>query len=340
MKKLSSLAIAGLLLTTSTSFAAGELHIYNFGNYTSADLIKKFEKQFDVKVTLDTYDTNELMMAKVKAGGSGYDIVIPSDYAVDIMKKEGLLEATEPDKMENFKNIKPEIVNLYYDEGRHYTVPWQIGVTSLQADTAVYKGDLDTWGVLFNPPAELKGRINVLDDMISVIHAAEHYKGFKLCTSDKSELKQINELLLAAKPSWRTFSYDAPTLLQSKDVDASMIWDGAAYRARASRPTLQFGFPKEGVEGFVDNVAVLKGATNLENAKLFQNFVMDPENAAMISNFATYSNGIVGSEKFLDKDLGNALELQRPANFKVSFSPPCSPEVIELYNKIWTNLRK
>lgn len=340
MKKLSSLAVAGLLLSASASFAAGELHIYNWGNYTNPDLLKKFEKQYDVKVTLDTYDSNESMMAKVKAGSSGYDIVVPSDYAVDIMKKEGLLEATEPSKMENFKNMKPEMVNLYYDEGRHYTVPWQIGITSLAVDTAVYKGDIDTWGVIFNPPAELKGRINVLDDMVSVIHAAEHYKGFKLCTSDKAELKQINELLLAAKPSWRTFSYDGITLLQSKDVDASVIWDGAAYRARANRATLKFGFPKEGVEGFVDNVAVLKGAKNMENAKLFQNFIMDPENAAMISNFATYSNGITGSEKFMDKDLSNSPEVQRPASMKVQFSPPCSAEVIELYNKIWTNLRK
>ena len=340
MKKMSPLALAALLLSAGTSFAAGELHIYNWGNYTNPDLIKKFEQKFDVKVTLDTYDSNESMMAKVKAGGSGYDIVVPSDYAVDIMKKEGLLEATEPNQMDNFKNMKPELINLYYDEGRHYTVPWQVGITSLSVDTAIYKGDINTWGILFDPPAELKGRINVLDDMVTVMHAAEHYKGFKLCTSDKSELKQISELLAAAKPSWRTFSYDAPTLLSSKDVDSSMIWDGAAIRARANRPTLQFAFPKEGVEGFVDNVAVLKGAKNLDNAKLFQNFIMDPENAAMISNFATYNNGIVGSEKFMNKDIGTAPELSRPADFKVQFSPPCSPDVIEFYNKIWTNLRK
>lgn len=340
MKSMSMIAAAGLLLSASTSFAAGELHIYNWGNYTNPDLIKKFEQKYDVKVSLDTYDSNESMMAKVKAGGSGYDIVVPSDYAVDIMKKEGLLEATEPDKMENFKNMKPDLVNLYYDEGRHYSVPWQVGITSLAVDTSVYKGDINTWAVIFNPPPELKGRINVLDDMVSVIHAAEHYKGFKLCTSDKSELKQINDLLLAAKPSWRTFSYDAPTLLSSKDVDASMIWDGAAIRARANRPTLKFGFPKEGVEGFVDNVVVLKGAKNMENAKLFQNFIMDPENAAMISNFATYNNGVVGSEKYMKADIGDAPELKRPDGFKVQFSPPCSPAVIEFYNKIWTNLRK
>jgi spermidine/putrescine transport system substrate-binding protein len=340
MKKLSYLAVAGLLLSSSASYAAGELHIYNWGNYTNPDLIKKFEKAYDVKVTLDTFDSNESMMAKIKAGNSGYDIVVPSDYAVQIMKNDGLLEATEPSQMENFKNMKPEMVHLYFDDGRHYSVPWQVGITTFDVDTAIYKGDVDTWSVIFNPPAELKGRINVLDDMVTVMHALEHYKGFKLCTSDKSELKQMNDILVAAKPSWRTFSYDAPTLLSSKDVDASMIWDGAGIRARANRATLKLSFPKEGAEGFVDNVAVLKGASNIENAKLFQNFIMDPENAAMISNFATYNNGIMGSEKFMKADMTSAPELNPPAGFKPEFNPPCSPQVIEFYNKIWTNLRK
>jgi spermidine/putrescine transport system substrate-binding protein len=340
MKKIALFAFSALLASSTSAFAAGELHIYNWGNYTNPKLIEKFEKAYGVKVTLDTYDSNESMMAKIKAGGSGYDIVVPSDYAVKIMADEGLLEKTEPDQMSNFKNMKPDLVHLYYDDGRHYTVPWQVGVTSFSVDTTVYKGDIDTWAVLFDPPAELKGRINILDDMVTVIHAVELYKGFPRCTSDKTQLKEVSKILTAAKPSWRTFSYDAPTLLSSKDVDASMIWDGAGIRARANRVTLKFAFPKEGVGGFVDNVAVLKGAANLENAKLFQNFVMEPQNAALISDFATYNNGIVGSEKFMSKDISAAPELHAPASMKISFDPPCPPEVIDIYNKIWTNLRK
>lgn len=340
MKKTSYLTIAGLLLSANASFAAGELHIFNWGNYTSPELIKKFEETYDVKVSVDTYDSNESMIAKVKAGGTGYDIVVPSDYAVQIMLSEGLLEKTDPGQMENFKNLKPEMVDVFYDKGHQYTVPWQTGMTTFMVDTKAYGGDIDSWSIIFNPPEELKGRINVLDDMVEVIHAAEMYKGFDSCTSDKTQLKEINDLLTAAKPYWRTFSYDGPALLASNDVDVSMGWDGQSIRARADRPTLKMAFPKEGSHGFIDNVAVLKGAKNVENAKLFQNFIMDPENAAMISDFATYNNGIEGSEKYMTKDLSEAPELNRPEGFKVIFTPPCSQEVIDIYTKMWANLRK
>ena len=158
MKKILLMAVSALALATAPAMAAGELHIYNWGDYTSPDLITKFEKAFDVKVTLDSYDSNETMLSKVKAGNSGYDIVVPSDYTVKIMVDEGLLEKTEPSSMANFKNMDPRWVNIYWDDGRHYTVPWQIGATALVVDTARFKGDIDTLALLYNPPEELKGQ--------------------------------------------------------------------------------------------------------------------------------------------------------------------------------------
>jgi spermidine/putrescine transport system substrate-binding protein len=340
MLKSSWLALATFALSTTSALAAGQLHIYNWGEYTNPKLIEKFEKTYGVKVTLDFYDSNETMLSKVRAGGSGFDIVVPSDYAVAIMISADMLEKTEPASMENFKNMDPSIVDIYFDKGRHYSVPWQLGLTSFVVDTAIYKGDINSYSILFNPPEELKGRINMLDDMTTTMHAAERYLGYPRCTSDKSQLKEINALLIKAKPSWRTFSYDSLTLLASKDVDAAMIWNGAAYRARAQRPSLAFAYPKEGIEGFMDNVVVLKGAANLENAKLFQNFIMDPQNAALISDFAKYNNGIVGSEKYLEKDFRDSPEIKRPAGVTPEYVPPCPSDVIEIYNKIWTNLRK
>ena len=340
MLKSSSLAIAALALSASSALAAGELHIYNWGEYTNPVLIEKFEKAYDVKVTLTFYDSNETMMSKVRAGASGFDIVVPSDYAVAIMIDADMLEKTEPASMENFKNMDPTIVDLYFDEGRHYSVPWQLGLTSFVVDTAVFKGDVNSYSILFDPPAELKGRINMLDDMTAIMHAAERYLGFPRCTSDKGQLKAVNELLNNAKSSWRTFSYDSLQLLAAKDVDTAMIWNGAALRARAQRDTLVFAYPKEGVEGFMDNVVVLKGAANLENAKLFQNFIMDPENAALISDFAKYNNGIVGSEKYLAEDFRDAPEINLPEGIAPEYVAPCPSEVVTIYNNIWTNLRK
>ncbi len=128
-----ALSVAALLMAAAPAFADGELHIYNWGDYTNPKLIDKFEKQYNVKVTLDDYDSNETMLSKVRAGNTGYDIVVPSDYTVKIMIDEGLLEKTEPDQMSNFKNIDAaNIVDVYWDKGRHYTVPWQIGHDGLR----------------------------------------------------------------------------------------------------------------------------------------------------------------------------------------------------------------
>jgi spermidine/putrescine transport system substrate-binding protein len=342
MKKrlLAAAAFAALALATAPAMADGELHIYNWGDYTNPKLIEKFEKQFNVKVTLDSYDSNETMLSKVQAGNSGYDIVVPSDYTVAIMVKNGLLEQTEPNTMANFKNIEPKYIHSYWDDGRHYSVPWQVGLTAFSVDTAVYKGDINTYGILFATPDELKGKINMLDDMTSIMHAAERYLGQPRCSAEKEDLKKVSELLEAAKPNWKTFSYDTITKLTSHDVAASQNWNGYSWRSRQVVGTVQFAFPKEGIEGFMDNVAVLKGAKNLENAKAFQNFVMDPENAALISEFARYQNGIVGSKQFMDKDFANAPEINPPAGSpEPEFVPPCDPAVVEIYNKIWTKLK-
>ncbi len=339
MKKYVFVAVTGLLLSGSAS-AQGELHIYNWGNYTNPKLIEKYEKQFSVKVTLDSYDSNETMLSKVQEGNSGYDVAVPGDYTVAIMIENGLLERTEPSTMPNFKNVDPRYVNVYWDQGRHYSVPWQLGYTSFAVDTAKFKGDINTYALLFNPPDELKGQINMLEDMPSVIHAAERYLGQPRCSSDKANLKRVSDLLESAKLNWKTFSFDVLAKLTSHDVIVSQSWNGDSWRARQELPSISFAFPKEGIEAFMDNVVVLKNAINIENAKLFQNFLMAPENAALISDFARFQNGILGSKAFMEKDFAAAPEINPPAGTpEAEFVPPCSPEVIEIYNKIWTKLK-
>ncbi|WP_164871707.1 extracellular solute-binding protein [Solirhodobacter olei] len=332
---------AAALLAAAPAFADGVLHIYNWGDYTNPKLIQKFEKQYNVKVTLDSYDSNETMLSKVRAGDSGYDVVVPSDYTVKIMIQDGLLAKTEPDQMSNFKNVKPEFVNIYWDPGRHYTVPWQFGTTAFAVNTDKYKGDINTYKILFDPPPELRGQINMLDDMNSIMHAAERYLGLPRCGADRANLKKVNDLLEKAKPYWKTFSYDTITKMTSGDVIVTQTWNGAAFRMRKKIPAVKYAYPKEGIEGWMDNVAVLKGAKNMENAKLFQNFLMEPENAALISEFAGYANGIKGSLKYLPPDFADAPEITPPAGSPTpEFVQPCPPDVVKIYNQIWTNLRK
>jgi spermidine/putrescine transport system substrate-binding protein len=339
--RLLGLAGAAAMMLSAPAMAGGELHIFTWGDYTNPKLIEKFTKETGIKVTLDNYDSNETMLSKVRAGGTGYDIVVPSDYTVKIMIEQGMLAETHPNQMSNFKNVKPQFVDIYWDNGRNYSVPWQVGTTDFAVNTDKFKGNIDTLAILFDPPAELKGRINVLDDENSVIHAAERYLGVARCNADKEVLKKVNALLVAAKPNWRTFSYDTITKMTSGDVDVTQTWNGAAHRIRLKMPAVKYAYPKEGVEGWMDNVAVLKDAPNMENAKIFQNFIMDPENAALISDFAGYANGIEGSDKFMPEEFANAPEIKAPAGSPTpEFVPPCPPQVVEMYNAIWTSLRK
>src|SRR3972149_7888543 len=183
------LAAVGMAFGAGQAMADGELHIYNWGNYTNPKLIEKFEQQYNAKVTLDDYDSNETMLAKVKAGATGYDIVVPGDYMVQIMIQEGLLAGTKPNEMENFKNVDPRWVDVYWDRGRNYTVPWQWGTTTFTVNTAVYDGDINTLAILFDPPGRLCGRINMLLDPNDVINAGLRYLDLPRCNSSADDLK-------------------------------------------------------------------------------------------------------------------------------------------------------
>ena len=251
------LASLGLVLGASQSMAAGELHIFNWGNYTNPELIKKFEAAHDIKVTLDGYDSNDAMLAKVKAGGSGYDIVVPSDYMVQIMIDEDLLLKTEPNKLSNFGNLRDEFVDVYWDKGREYSVPWQWGSTGISVNTEHYDvgqapNDKWSWSVVFDAPDALKGKINMVSEMNDVIAAGLFYLGYDQCNGDKAQLKELNDLLQNAKANWRSIEYGVIEKLTSKDAYASHNWNGASMRARLQVPSIVYVYPKEGSTHYQD----------------------------------------------------------------------------------------
>ena len=341
MRRLLS-ATAILLAGASLAQAEGELNLYNWGNYTSPEMIKKFEDKYGVKVTITDFDSNDTALAKVEAGASGFDLVVPSAGFVGVYAEKGLIQELDLSRLPNHKNIAPEWMNVDWDPGRKWSVPWQWGSTGVSVNTKVYGGDINTSAIFMDPPPELEGKINVIPEMGDVLALATMYEGGSVCSEDPAVMKKVRDALLAAKPKWMSMDYSTIEKMTNNDYAATVDWNGSAMRSRLGNPDVAFGYPKEGFGLWMDNVVLLKDAKNVDNAYLFMDFIMDPENAAMLSAFARYANGISGSDAFMPEDMKTAPEIVIPAEFKDKgqFVTICTGKALEYQTAIWTELQK
>jgi spermidine/putrescine transport system substrate-binding protein len=341
MRKLLS-ATALLLASSALAQAEGTLQLFNWGNYTSPELLAKFEAETGIKVTVTDYDSNDAALAKIEAGGHGFDLVVPTHQYVQIFAEKGLIVPLDLSKIPNHANIAPEWMDVTWDPGRTLTIPWQWGTTGIAVDTAIYSGDINTSDIFLNVPPELVGKINVVPEMNDIVNLAVMWAGGEACSEDPVVLKKARDALIAAKPNWISMDYGATEKMSSGEWKASVNWNGSTMRIRNALSTVAYGYPKEGYPVWMDSVALLSDAQNVEEAYQFLNFIALPENAGMISAFARYANGITGSEPFMPEDMKTAPEVVIPEEHKAAgvFIPTCSPKAQEYMTAIWTELQK
>jgi spermidine/putrescine transport system substrate-binding protein len=330
------------MATTGLASAEGTLQLYNWGNYTSPELLEKFEAETGIKVTVTDYDSNDTALAKIEAGGHGFDLVVPSANYVQIFVEKGLVQELDHSKLPSIGNIAPEWQNVEWDPGRKHSVPWQWGSVGISVNTSVYSGDPNTSALFLDPPDELKGKINVVPEMMDIVGLAIKYHGGEYCSEDLEVLKKARDSLMAAKPHWIAMDYGATEKMSNGDWAASVNWNGSSMRIRLDNDKVVYGYPKEGYPLWMDSVMLLSDAQNVDNAYAFMEFILKPENAALISNFARYANGIAGSEQFMDEVMKDAPEVVIPEEFKAAgqFAPICNEKSREYMTAIWTELMK
>ncbi|QDZ01763.1 extracellular solute-binding protein [Nitratireductor mangrovi] len=337
-----ALAIVGASATTAS--ADGELRLYNWSNYFPPSLLERFEKETGTKVSIDNYASEEDLLAKLQAGGAGYDVIFPGTTTLGVMVKQDLLEKIDVNQMENFANVLDAHQTIAGDEERVFSAPYMWGTTGFTYDPAMVPGGelAESWKAVFEPADELKGNIAMLNEMSDVWNAGAYYLGISKCTEDAAEAQQILDLLMAQKPHVKLYSNDGTIdRMVAGEVAVHMQWNGAAHRVKAKKPDVVYVYPKEGTTFWTDAMAVPKGAPNLENAKAFINWMMKPEIAAEASNYTGYSNAIKGSGEFLKEDLRGDPAVNTPEEYGERLRPyeACSEKSRDLRERVWTKLK-
>lgn len=332
-----------IIFSTVGAFAAGKLNLYNWSDYTPPELVEKFEAETGIEVTIDSYDSNETLLAKLQAGGgsTGYDLAVPSQHFVEIMIKEGLIEKVDGIKdMPNYKYVAKQFQGPSFDPMQEYSTPYQMGSASWAYRANSYSGDGSSMMEFFKPSDEVCGKVAVFKSPEEVVNMAHLALGSNFCSEDPNEMQAVLDLLLEQKQCVAVYSSEGINdRLMSGEVVMHAHWDGYSQKGKWDGvDDLTYAYPKEGVVGWFDSLVVPKGAKNIEEAKAFMNFLMHPENMAMLSNFAAYANAIPESQKYLSDKMKNATNIQVPDGIPVKFGQACNAESQALIDKVWTRL--
>lgn len=341
--KMAPLVVAGLLSAVlfagcggSKSKESGTLFIYNWTYYIPDDVVQAFEKETGAKVVYDVFASNEEMFAKLKAGGSGYDITFPSGDYVSIMISEGMLEKIDRTKIPNFANIDPDAVaKIAFDPGCEYSVPYMMGAAGIAVNKKKV-GDFEkSWSIFGRK--DLKGRMTMLDDMREVLGAALKSRGYSVNSRNPDELAEAKKIVM----EWRDtiMKFDAEAF--AKGFAAEEFWVVQGYAENVyleldekQKPDVEFFIPKEGGPMYMDSMVILKGAKNKELAYKFIDFIHRPDIYAMVADYLMLPSLNVKARELTKEEPNYSYEDLANCEFKEDLGAD-----VELYNNIWQEIR-
>jgi spermidine/putrescine transport system permease protein len=321
--------------------SGGTLNLFNWTEYLPNTVIEQFEKKYNIKVNYTTYSSNEEMLAKIQAGGGQYDIAVATDYMVDIMKKQNLLDTLDMSSVPNFKNIGSQFKNLSFDPGNKYTVPYLWGDAVIVVNTKKFPdANITSYNDIWD--SKYKNSIVALNDERALIGIALKKLGYSMNETDPLKLQQAQDELTKLRPNIKLFDSDSPkTSLINGEASVGYVWGAEAYLAEQQNKDLKTFFPKEGMYLWQDNFVIPKDAKDKKNAELFINFILDPKISAEISKAYPYASPNVAAQKYVDKaTLSNTTVYPTQADQKIGEHLKDVGDATKLYDNIWTKFKQ
>jgi putrescine transport system substrate-binding protein len=299
------------------------VNVYNWSDYVEPTVIEAFSKETGIRVKYDTFDSNDTLETKLLAGKSGYDVVVPTAYFLERQIKAGVFQKLDKGKLPNLGNAWPEIARRLaaYDPGNQFAVNYMWGTTGIGYNVKKVQGILGpetkidqvmaSWDVVFKPESLVRFKacgVHVLDSSDDVMPAALNYLGLNPNSKEPADLEKAADLLIKIRPHVRKFhSSEYLNALASGEICLVLGWSGdikqAQKRAAEAKAGVEIGYaiPKGGAQMWFDNLAIPKDARNVAEAHAFIDYLLRPEVAAKNSNFVSYANGNLASQKFIDK---------------------------------------
>ena len=349
------LVMAASLAASASAFAADELHLYNWNNYLSESTAKDFEAYCKCKLVQDYYGDNEEMLAKLAAGAKGYDIVVPTGFAVQTLVNQKTAQPLDRAQLPNLKNLNPGYLGAFYDPQNQYAVPYAVTTTLLgYNETALKKAGVadkvNTWALIFDPAilAKIKGKITVLDSQRELMGAALMYLGKSANSTDPKDWAAAKDVILKAKPYWAAFNNQS----YIKELTVGNMWVAFGYSndlyqaqqdaKKAKRPfALNFSLQKEGNTMSVDNMVVLKSAPRKDLAYKFINFMLEGKNAAGLSNEMGAGNPNSAAMSHIKPDLAKnaAIFPDKVALAKLQQLKDLNAKERREMNRVWSQIK-
>jgi spermidine/putrescine transport system substrate-binding protein len=334
---LAAMSVGAALLASTAS--AEELHIYGWANEMPDEVLQDFEKETGIETTFDTFDSNEAMIAKLEAGGSGYDLVNPSQYAVQILINRKMIAPLDHAKIAGYDGVGQAFKDVSYDKGNAYALPYVWGTTGIAYNKTCVTEPITSWKVMFDE--KYAGRIYMLDNMLAAYIAGLQVNGFSANTSNPAEIDKATETLIAQKPLLAGYnSTNFADLVSSGEACIVESWSSSVLAAIKDNPDVVYVLPEEGGTMWIDGYAVLPDAPNPDAAYKFMSYILRPEVAAKVTELTQTATVVPASKALLAPELAAnpAVFPDEAAQAKADFILD-KGEAMKFYQDGWTRVK-